>query len=205
MAEGFGNPLVVHEYVYEYSAPELEIKARIPQLVGAVDSTWEASFNQVLREKLDSFVVEMKEVAEEGWNLSLESAYRPFPYQGIVDFEVKLNRGGLLSIALVTYTFTGGAHGMTYFDYINVDLTTGLPVGFRDLFDTEAELERAAGVIAARIADEPDLYFEDTFSQDQFQEGQGFYLQDTSAVICFGLYEIAPYSSGVQEFAISAP
>lgn len=36
---------------------------------------------------------------------------------------------------------------MTYYDYINVDLTTGRRLAFTDLFDTEAEIARAAQVI----------------------------------------------------------
>jgi hypothetical protein len=205
MAEGFPNPTLVHEYVYEYRGPELEITARIPQLAGVADSLWEADFNQNLRDRLDAYVTELKESAQEAWSLGAESEYRPFPYEGIVDFEVKLNQGGLLSIAVLNYTYTGGAHGMTYYDYINVDLTSGHPIGFGELFNTDAELERAAGVIDARIKEEQDHFFIDTFAQDQFNEDQGFYLKDTQVVICFGLYDLAPYAYGIQEFAISAP
>lgn len=203
MAEGFPNSILVYDYVYEYRGSELEITARIPQLAGMADSVWQTDFNQDLRDRLDAYVTELQELAAEAW--SLDAEYHPFPYQGIVDFEVKLNQGGLLSIAVLDYTYTGGAHGMTYYDYINVDLTSGHHIGFGDLFNTDDELERASGLIAARIAEEPSQFFIDTFTADQFHEDQGFYLQDTQVVICFGLYELAPYAHGIQAFSIPAP
>ncbi len=203
IAEGFSNPVVVHEYVYEYRAEDLEITARIPQLVGAFDTTWQGEFNQNLRERLDVYLLELKELAQVAWEL--EQEFRPFPYEAIVDFEVKLNQGGLLSIAIVNYAYLGGAHGMTVFTYVNLDLTTGQTVRFEQLFNTDVELERAANVIHERIVAEPDWFFIDEFTVDLFNEDQDFYLQDTRAVICFGHYELAPYSSGIQEFAIPAP
>lgn len=203
MSGGFPNSVAVHEYVYEYRGPELEITARVPQLVGVASPTWQTEFNKDLRDRLDTFVDELKDMASEAWKI--EEGHRPFLYEGIVDFEVKLNQGGILSVAVVNYMFTGGAHGMTYFDYINVDLTCGQHISFDDLFDSDEELARAAAIIDARIAEEPENFFIEGFTAEQFHEDQGFFLQDNQAVICFGLYELAPYSSGIQEFAISAP
>lgn len=203
MAGGFPNNVVVHEYVYDYQGEELTITARIPQLVGVADALWQIEFNHSLRERLTAYVTDLKGLAAEAWALGFE--FRTHPYEGIVDFEIKLNRGGLLSIAIVNYAYTGGAHGMTYYDYINVDLTNGQTINFTQFFNTDEELQRAAGVIDAEISEQPYQFFVNSFSAADFNENQGFYLQDTQAVICFGLYEIAPYASGIQEFAVSAP
>lgn len=203
MAEGFPNEVVVYEHVREYHAPELTIIARIPQLAGTADTLWQTEFNQGLRDRLEAYVSDLKGLAAEAW--ALDAEYRTQPYEGVVDFEVKLNRGGLLSISIVNYAYTGGAHGMTYYDYLNVDLTNGQLIDFSQLFDTSEELERAAGIIDAQIAEQPHQFFIDGFLVADFHEDQGFYLQDTQAMICFGLYELAPYSSGIQEFAIPAP
>lgn len=203
MGDGFPNVVTVHEYVYELVTPELEISARLPQLVGVANEKWEAEFNQRLRDQFHMYVEEMKDMIVEFGDPGED--YHGFPYQGIVDFEVKLNQGGLLSLAIINYSFTGGAHGMTYFEYINVDLTSGHRIAFTDLFDSEVELERAAEIIDAKIKEEVENFFIDSFSVTDFQEDQGFYLQDTQAVICFGLYELAPYAHGIQEFAIPTP
>lgn len=197
MSQGFSNQVVVYDYGLNFQSPELEVSARVPQLMGAGDLMWQAQFNTTLREKLKEFAAELQAIA----------AYddQRHPYQGIVDFEVKLNRGGLLSIAVQTYSYTGGAHGMTTVEYLNLDLTTGQELSFNDLFPSEAEIERAAQAIDAEIAANPEWFFIDQFSSDLFTEHQGFYLQDHHVVVCFGLYELAPYVAGIQEFAVSAP
>ena len=63
---------------------------------------------------------------------------------------------------------------MTYYDYINVDLTTGRRLAFTDLFDTEAEIARAAQVINEKIAQEPEWYFIDQFTPGLIAADQGF-------------------------------
>lgn len=204
MAQGFPNSVVVYEHLYEYEGPGLTIAAKIPQLAGALDAGWQEEFNQRMREQLAEYVSWLKDIAAEALEIE-DNGYRPQPYVGFLDFEVKLNQGGLLSIAAVNYVYTGGAHGMTYYQYINIDLTNGRSIGFGDIFDTDAEIERAAAAIAEQIWEQRDLFFESTFSADQFLEDQGFYLTENHAVICFGLYELAPYSSGIPEFAVSAP
>lgn len=197
MADDSVNSILVYNYQYEYQAENLEIIARIPQLTGKDD------FNYALREHLEIFVSEIKEAAT---IIASELDYSfHFPYEGLLDYEVKLNRGGLLSIVLTSYVYTGGAHGMTYHNYINLDLINEREIAFRQLFDTEDELERAASIIAEEIATKPDHFFIDTFTVEQFQADQGFYLLDNKAVICFGLYEITPYYLGIQEFEIAAP
>lgn len=203
MAKGYPNDLVVYEYVYEYHSPEAEITARVPQLAGAHDLGWQEHFNEVMRQAVHELTASVLEAAEQ--SKELESFLWTFPYHGHIDFELKLNQGGLLSIVLETYTFTGGAHGMVYRSYINVDLMTGQEISFWDLFDTEGELARAVDVINERIAQEPEWYFIDQFTPGLFAEEQGFYLTDSHAVICFEVYEIAPYAAGIQEFAVSAP
>lgn len=203
MAGGYPNHAVVYQYTYEYRSPELELTARVPQLVGLSDTQWQAEFNWRMIQKVMELEAALQEAALEAQELDQE--FRWYPYQGIVDFEVKLNQGGLLSIAIVTYTFTGGAHGMTYYDYVNVDLTTGAELTFYDFFNTEAEIQRAAQAIDEKIAQEPDWYFIDQFTPGLFTADQGFYMTDSHVVVCFGLYELAPYASGIQEFAASAP
>ncbi|NMB02592.1 MAG: DUF3298 and DUF4163 domain-containing protein [Firmicutes bacterium] len=196
MAQGFPNSITVYDYVYQLQSAELEVNARIPQLHGMPDLNWQADFNASLREGLIQFVAHLQDMVWED---------QMYPYEGLIDFEVKLNRGGLLSIAIVSYTFTGGAHGMTAYVYRNLDLSTGQEIAFYDLFNTDAEIERAAQVINEKIVQEPDWFFIDHFTPSLFSENQGYYLQENQAVICFGLYELAPYAAGIQEFAVSAP
>lgn len=203
MAAGYPNQLVVYDYIYEYSSPEAVINAKVPQLYGFPDVKWQEELNQKMRQAVQDLADLVKGAAEEA--KELEEIFHAFPYAGVIEYHLKLNQGGLLSIEVVTYTFTGGAHGMTVCDYINVDLTTGRQLSFADLFDTDEELARAAGVINAKIAEQPEWYFIEQFTPGLFEAEQGFYLTEDAVAICFPLYEIAPYAAGIQEFAVSAP
>lgn len=196
ISEGFSNQVLVYDYFYNYDSAELEITAKVPQLFGMSDLNWQNTFNSALQEGVEEFAAQLQEIV---------TADQTHPYQGIIDYEVKLNRGGLLSLAITFYTYTGGAHGMTWYVYHNIDLTTGHELSFYDLFDSEIEVERAASIIDSKIVQEPDWFFIDHFTPALFSENQGFYLQDKQVVICFGLYELAPYAAGIQEFVVSAP
>lgn len=201
IGEGFPNQIVVYEETYQQESSYVEIKAKIPQLIGTADEKWQAQFNLEVKTKINDFITEVVELAAV---TNAEIGLRA-PYSGIVEYEVKLNRGGLLSMAVIYYAYTGGAHGMTYVDYINLDLTTGNRILFTDLFNTEAELERVVGVINSKIKEEPDWFFIENFSVEMFEPNQGFYLVNGEAVVCFSLYHIAPYAAGIQEFTISTP
>ena len=202
MGSGFPNREKIYSHVYEYEHPLLTFSIRIPQLTGAAAGAWQAQFNKEIRDFAESFTEELKEIVRSSEEAGIE--FRA-PYQGLIDFAVKLNRGGLLSVVITAYNYTGGAHGITTRDYINLDLTTGKTIQFADLFPTESERERAAEVVNARIQEDPDWFFISRFTPDMFRSDQGFYLEQERAVICFELYEIAPYAAGIQEFAVSAP
>lgn len=201
--DGFTNQVVVYGLSKEYYYPYAEIQVRIPQLVGVADQEWQAQFNTELAATIEGFVQEILEIGAEVYAEYGEEAV--MPYSGIVDFEVKANQGGLLSLVITYYAFTGGAHGMTYLDYLNYDLTTGHRLQFADFFPTEEELNRVVNVINARIAEEPEWFFIEEFTRSLFNSEQGFYLENEEVVVCFGLYELAPYAAGIQEFSVSAP
>ncbi|HHY16332.1 MAG TPA: DUF3298 and DUF4163 domain-containing protein [Firmicutes bacterium] len=202
MGKGFPNREQVYEYVYELRSPQLQIDVALPQIIGAADAAWQGRFNQKLLDFAEQFTAELREIAHQSEQAGFEFHA---PFEGIIRFDLKLNSGGLSSLVIQTYTYTGGAHGMTVRDYINLDLTTGEHLRFRDFFATEAELERAAEIINAKVVAEPQRFFIREFTADEFLADQDFYLESGRAVICFGLYEIGPYVAGIQEFAVSAP
>lgn len=201
--EGFPNQVEILEITKEYYFPYAEIQVNVPQIYGVGDEKWQAQFNTELAATVEGFIEEILEIASE-----VHTEYGDgtiMPYSGIVDYELKLNQGGLLSLIITYYSYTGGAHGMTFVDYLNFDLTTGRRLQFRDLFTTPEDLDRAVNVINQAISEEPAWFFIDEFSKGLFEEDQDFYLGTEGVNICFGLYAIAPYAAGIQEFLISLP
>jgi len=116
-------------------------------------------------------------------------------------FEIKTNERGVLSLSLLNYVFTGGAHGNTVQKSLTFDADTGRAYKLSELFkpgtDYEARLNKIIEEqIKARnlplLVDYPGI------SADQ-----DFYIADKSLVVYFQLYEILPYVYGFPYFPIS--
>lgn len=118
------------------------------------------------------------------------------PYSVISQFEVKYNKDNYLSIVTKIYQYTGGAHGITAQIAMNRNLATGKKIQldnqYYDLIIEE---------INRQVAQEPTIYFQSELPIEYF-DLENFYLTDEGIVIFYGLYEIAPYSSGIREFLI---
>src|SRR5690349_16089866 len=54
-----------------------------------------------------------------------QSYYEPSLVELMAYFELKTNQRGLLSLNLIAYSFTGGAHGMTVIKSLTFDTKTG--------------------------------------------------------------------------------
>jgi hypothetical protein len=204
VASGLPNHTVVLGDFYEYQNENVHVRAQTPHIWGITDADVQMAINEELSKRVEQFAGELIELAEEAYVEFSEETVRPFflPFEGIAEFEVTLNQGGLLSIVLTFYEFTGGAHGMTYLETINIDLTTGRQLSFRDVFPNSESLEQLARIVDSRIKEHPDWFFIDEFDASMFGEEQQFYLKDGHVVVVFGLYEIAPYAAGIQEFAL---
>ncbi|NLJ79871.1 MAG: DUF3298 and DUF4163 domain-containing protein [Firmicutes bacterium] len=177
--------------------PWVEIEAVIPQIGAAMNPKWQSEINEVIKLRVEGFIRETLESAQKTKEMYPQAA---FPHAGLVDYEVRLNKGGLLSLTLTFYQYTGGAHGMTYLEAINLDLTTGQVLEFEDVLPEPAQRARLAEIINGEVKKDPARFLIPEFTADMFQEPQGFYLQEKSIVVYFGLYEIAPYVSGIQKF-----
>lgn len=203
MENGFPNQVVVYEQVYNYETPYLSVSATIPQVTMFANKEWEKDFNKQLVDNFNRFLAEVDEVAKK--NSDYAGKRNEFTYELLVNYDVKLNRGGLLSLTIRSYYYTGGAHGMTVVDYVNVDLITGHHIHFSDLFESEQDLQYVSQVINERVTEEPETYLIDEFTSDLLDADQDFYLHEDGVMVCFGLYELAPYVAGIQEFAIPTP
>jgi hypothetical protein len=128
-----------------------------------------------------------------------------FPSEDIQEmdgtFEVKTNERGVLSLSLLNYVFTGGAHGNTLQRSLTFDADTGRSYKLSELFKPGSNYEeRLNAIIEAQIKARklPLLVKYPGISADQ-----DFYLADKSLVIYFQLYDIVPYAWGFPYFPIS--
>jgi len=115
-------------------------------------------------------------------------------------YEIKNNQRGILSLNLIVYSFTGGAHGMTIIKSMTFDTTTGKQYTLNDLFQKGSNYEKELSIIISEDIKKWGIQLLGKF--DGIRGDQDFYIADTSIVIYFQLYEITPYVWGFPYFPI---
>lgn len=119
----------------------------------------------------------------------------------LANYEIKTNERGILSLNLIVYSFTGGAHGMTVINSLTFDTKTGKQYTLKELFKPGSDYEkRISAIITQRIKDWDIQLLDPPFKG--IRSDQDFYIADTSLVIYFQLYEITPYVWGFPYFPI---
>lgn len=116
-------------------------------------------------------------------------------------YEIKNNQRGILSLSLINYAFSGGAHGMTIIRSLTFNVETGRLYQLWDLFKPNANyVARLSEIVEAQIiAREVPVLDEFT----GIKPDQDFYIADKALVLYFQLYELTPYAYGFPYFPIS--
>ncbi|MGG4490515.1 DUF3298 domain-containing protein [Metabacillus idriensis] len=117
-------------------------------------------------------------------------------------YEIKTNERDLLSLTLLNYVYSGGAHGMSFLKGLTYDTQTGKKYKLQDLFKKDSSyIERLSSIIAKQLKEREITLLDPPFKS--IRPDQDFYLADKSLVIYFQLYEIAAYAYGFLYFPIS--
>lgn len=135
---------------------------------------------------------------------ALQAGSAALPFELVTAVDVAYNRACIVSLYTDEYQFTGGAHGMTVRTADNWNLRTGRQFALCDLFPGQRDCEQMIlRQIITQIARDPASYFENyrELVMQNF-DPRRFYLTRDAVMVYFGLYEIAPYSSGIPVFAI---
>lgn len=183
--------LIIDEISWKRATSQYECDITIPQIQG-IDTPDVAGLNADIlahAEKLLSYIP--TDMPEKDKNSA------PYTY----DISYRINKGtdNILDIIISSYTYTGGAHGMAYDTSYHLYTLNGKELGFFDIFRSGAQ-EYFESKILAQMAQEPDNYFEDAKPD---VVAANFYFDKGDVVFVFGLYEIAPYVSGMPEFRFS--
>lgn len=122
------------------------------------------------------------------------------------DFEVKKNSDNILSILVMYYKYSGGAHG--YYENVayNIDMRNGKILSLKDLFKENTNYKEVINnEIRKQIEDKGKKDKENVgiYQFTSIKDNQKFYIQDDNIVIYFELYEIAPYAAGIPEFLVN--
>jgi hypothetical protein len=178
-----------------------------PQIKGLKKPKVEKSINSQLAGTVADFKKNLHDEAKKAYKEHKESKkskypFRPFEAHAV--YEVHLLNPKILSLTIDLYQYTGGAHGSTVKVAFNYDLKTGKKLGYKDIFRDCVNYKKViVDWITGKIESNPENYFPDAIETvKKFTDEQPFYITPEGIVVYYGLYEIAPYAAGIQEFLI---
>lgn len=140
----------------------------------------------------------------------LEVMYNQINQQGYYDnpetqitgtWELKNNQKGILSLTLINYAFSGGAHGLTIVKGLTFDIETGKLYELPELFKSDSDYVKVLSEEVKEQIEDRDIQTLGEF--EHIKPNQDFYIADLSLTIFFQEYEIAPYVYGILYFPIS--
>lgn len=122
-------------------------------------------------------------------------------YHANMQYTVEYQSDYLLSISVITYLYTGGAHGMTNKQGYTFDLQTGELLPLQNFLPLTPATQQRLQTTILQQATARDLVLFEPFAG--IPEHPAFYLnKDKQLVLVFQPYEIGPYSSGILEFPL---
>lgn len=116
-------------------------------------------------------------------------------------YEIKNNQRGILSMSLLNYAFSGGAHGLTLQKSLTLGVQSGHSYTLSQLFKPGSDYTaRLSAIIKAQIKSR-DIPVLNEFTA--IRPDQDFYIADKALVVYFQVYELAAYVYGFVYFPIS--
>jgi len=152
-------------------------------------------------------IQELYNLAKEQYEDSIKYNFPFHPYEVVTEFSVTYNQNCFLSLYTDTSEYTGGAHGNTTRVSDTWDLRHRRKAKISDFISAKDLQEFLIRNILKQIEEEirsgNNVYFEDYKNLvEENLNMDNFYLSNEGLVIYFGLYEIAPYVSGIRTFTI---
>lgn len=153
-----------------------------------------ANLKDVLKafnEEYLSFNSDFSEVSEPVWELLIET-------------ELSYQSEAVITIAISTYEFKGGAHGNDHIEFLNLDAITGKVLNLEDIISDKEGFKTLAKkhYIKSLETNEADLKMEDFFFGKPFQLPENIGFSDDGLVLLYNVYELASYDQSYTEFVI---
>ncbi|MCP8969804.1 DUF3298 and DUF4163 domain-containing protein [Ectobacillus ponti] len=173
-----------------------------PQFSGLSSSSFAEKLNAYYETNIQTFKKKLKKDAKQAYEETQDPASF-HPYVVNVDHKVTYNAGPLLSLYVVYYQYTGGAHGMYEWRPDTFDIDKKKELALKDLFRKDSNyMEVIVQHVKEQIEQNPNAYFPDAAAQAEKATTFKFFLEPDHLVIYFPLYEIAPFAAGIPQFRI---
>ena len=153
-------------------------------------------------------VMKLFQMAIDDYEYATANDFPVRTYEVLTVYTVTNNDKYILSLYFDRYEYTGGAHGMTTRSADTWNLRTGRRMDLADFFPGRKDyvnyiIANINSQIPKKEKEEDAYYFDDVddLVKENFNE-KNFYIVPEGVMIFYQLYEIAPYSSGIQTFLI---
>jgi hypothetical protein len=154
--------------------------------------------NTVLKEVLNGFnsdyiqfKKEFQEESESVWELHIET-------------EKTFQSEEVITLAISTYEFKGGAHGNDKIIFLNLDAESGRVLNLNDIVKNKADFKKLAQSHFIKTLEEEykNPKMEDFFFGKPFQLPKNIGYSDDGLVLLYNVYEVASFEQGYTEFFI---
>ena len=195
--------ITITDMVIKEDHEALKVDIVFPLVQGVKDKQVEEKINQIIREDILNFKNQLQTESEEYLQSAKNEEWEIRKYEAFTTYIVHYQKDDLLSLSVFYYSYTLGAHGHTLQRAYNFNLENGEEILLSDILKEKKDyVDTINQEIKKRINLNPQEYFTKWSVFQSISQEQPFYLIEDGLVVYFGLYEIAPYSSGIKYFKI---
>lgn len=195
--------ITITDLVIKEDQEALKVDMVFPLIQGMKDKQVEEKINQIIQKDVLNFKEMLQTESEEYLQGAKEEGWELRKYIATTYYIVHYQKDDLLSLSVFYYSYTLGAHGYTLQRAYNFNLENGKGILLGDILkEKKDDVDMINQEIKRQMALNPQEYFSDFSVFQSISQEQPFYLIEDGIVIYFGLYEIAPYASGIRYFRI---
>lgn len=178
------------------------VELNIPVISGIENKSKEKEINSAVEKKQYKFKDEIEKMAVEDGKYAEKNNIEFRTYEAVTKYDVNFSSKNILSYTMYYYQYTGGAHGNTAVESINLNTVTGEPIQLKDIFINGVNYKKIINdKIISEMKKNPDEFFQENISGfNGIKNDQEFYFTDGGFVVYFQTYEIAPYVAGNPKF-----
>lgn len=187
------NAITITTESYIKEREDAPIKLDYPQVSGLADAGAQKAINDTIKQTILNYAAEAE---QQSANKSEDE--RPYEFEG--GYVVTYNQDGVLSLVTQQYSYTGGAHGMTYRNAFTFSLKDGKRLLLGDLFGANPNYKKELNAKLTKLIKAEEGYLGGFTGLDTEKY---FYLKEGKAVLFFQLYEYTAYASGFPQFTFT--
>ncbi|WP_054954774.1 PdaC/SigV domain-containing protein [Paenibacillus dakarensis] len=189
------NPITITTQTLKKDFSNVTASVDYPVISGLKNTEVQAKINDVLKKNAEFVISSAEKSASE-----LPPSGNNYPYEFEGDYVVQYNANGLLSITAHDFSYTGGAHGMSYRNSFTFSLEDGEQKQLGDFINMQGKSKQKLNNHVLKKLKQEGGYigeFKGVPADAQF------YLKDNAAVLYFQLYEYTAYAYGFPEFELN--